>query len=81
MSDESPTDQVVEMILAGYPACVVAPRLKNLSPDARQSLLCNVCSMHCEIACNCLATANELDALLSVECPYYIDHVATCLVE
>jgi len=71
----------MEMILAGFPACVVAPRLKELASDERQSLLCNVCSMHCEIARNCLATAEEVDALLSLECPYYIDSVATCLLD
>jgi len=81
MSSKSPCDQVMEMILAGYPARVVAPRLKELSSDARQSLLCNVCSMRCEIARNCLATANEVDKLLTAECPYFLDGVPTCLTE
>jgi len=81
MSSESSADEILEMILADYPAHMVIPRLKELSADARQSLLCNVCSMRCEIARNCLATGNEVDKLLTAECPYFIDGVATCLTE
>ena len=81
MPNESPADEVMDMILADYPADMVIPRLKELSADARQSLLCNVCSMRCEIARNCLATAKEVDTLLSAECPYFIDGVPTCLTE
>ena len=81
MPDESSTDEILEMILADYPARMVIPRLKELSPDARKSLLCTVCSMRCEIARNCLETAKEVDKLLTAECPYFIDGIATCLTE
>jgi hypothetical protein len=81
MPSESPADEVMEMILAGYPARFVAPRLKDLTEKDRLSLLCSVCSMRCEIARNCLATAKEVDTLLTAECPYFLDGVPTCLVE
>lgn len=69
-----------EPILAGNPACSVGPWLNQLPRDERQNLLCTVCGKHDEIARNCLATANEVSRLLTAECPYYIDGVATRLL-
>jgi hypothetical protein len=73
--------EVYEAILGGVPASMVAPHLIQLPPGERQNLLCTVCSMHSEIARNCIATANEVQNLLTAECPYYVDGVATCLLE
>ena len=81
MSSLSPVSEVMEMILAGEPAVLVSPRLKELPADERLNLLCTVCSMHGEIARNCLNTGKELSKLLSGECPYFVDGTATCLLE
>jgi hypothetical protein len=71
----------MEMILAGDPAFLVAPQLNALPSDQRLNLLCTVCSMHHEIARNCIGTGKEVSKLLSAECLYYVDGVATCLLE
>ena len=68
------------MILAGQPAASAAMHLKQLPADDRQNLLCTVCAMHDEIARNCVLTATEVRTLLSAECPFYVDGVATCLL-
>ncbi len=81
MSSPSSVNEVMEMILAGDPELLVASRLKELPSDERLTLLCTVCSMHDEIARNCLHTAKEVRKLLSDECPYYVDGTATCLFE
>jgi hypothetical protein len=73
--------EVYEAILGGVPASIVAPHLVKLPPGERHNLLCAVCSMHSEIARNCIATAKEVRNLLTAECPYYVDGVATCLLE
>jgi len=69
---------VFEAILAGRRESEVAPMLRQLAPTVRQDLLCTVCAMREEIARNCLATAAEVNALLTIECLLYIDGTATC---
>jgi hypothetical protein len=70
---------VFEAILAGNPAGAVRPHLKQLPRDQRQELLCTVCGIHNEIASNCLQHAREVSELLTAECPFYINGIATCL--
>jgi hypothetical protein len=70
--------QVFDAILAGRREWEVAPMLRQLSPKVRQELLCTVCGMRDEIARNCLATAAEVNALLTTECPLYVQGTATC---
>ena len=76
-----PAADVFEMILAGRPALHVTACLKQLAPNERQNVLCTACAMHYEIARNCVETAVEVSKLLKAECPFYIDGVATCLIE
>jgi hypothetical protein len=81
MPSASPANEIMEMILAGDPELLVASRLKELSPDERLNLLCTVCSIHDEMARNCVATGKEVNKLLSAECPYFVNSAATCLLE
>ena len=80
MSSPSPVNEIMEMILAGDPELLVASRLKELPPKERLNLLCTVCSIHEEIARNCVATGKEASKLLSAECPYFVNGAATCLL-
>jgi hypothetical protein len=75
-----PSD-VFELILAGQPAVDVAPSLTQLPSDDRQNVLCTVCAMHDEIARNCLKTATEVSKLLTAECPFYVNGIATGLLK
>jgi hypothetical protein len=70
--------EVFDAILAGAREWEVAPMLRQLAPDDRQSLLCTVCAMRDEIARNCWSTAAEVNALLTTECPLYVRGTATC---
>ena len=72
---------VFEMVLSGQPAVVTSTYVNQLPPGARQDVLCTVCGMHDEIARNCVQTATEVSALLEVECSYYVNGVATCLLK
>jgi hypothetical protein len=67
--------------MAGHPAFEIISNLRHLPTDDRQSLLCTVCSMHHEIACNCRDHGNEVSTLLTLECPLFVDGRATCLLE
>jgi hypothetical protein len=78
MDMTEPVHRVYQAILAGTSASMVSRHLDQLSRNERQHLLCTVCAMHHEIACNCLETADELTKLLTVECPLYVNAVATC---
>ena len=71
---------VFEMVLAGQPAVYTAVRLNQLSSEHRQNVLCTACAMHDEIARNCVQTATEVSKLLTAECPFYVNGVATCLL-
>lgn len=72
---------VLEAVLAGRPAFEIEPSLQELSRDDRQTVLCTVCSIHNEIASNCLEYAHEVSALLTSHCPLYVNGIATCLLD
>jgi len=67
--------------MAGTSASVIGLDLLTLAPDDRQALLCFVCSIHNEMASNCLQHGAEVAKLLTAECPLFIDGRATCLDE
>jgi len=67
--------------MAGHPACKIIADLPHLSRDERQTLLCTVCSLHNEIACNCRDHGEEVATLLTLACPLFVDGRATCLDE
>jgi hypothetical protein len=67
--------------MSGNPAFEIISDLQHLPGDERQSLLCTVCSMHNEIACNCRDHGKEVSKLLTLECPLFVDGRATCLLE
>jgi len=67
--------------MAGHPAFEITSNLQHLPNYERQLLLCTVCSMHNEIACNCRDHGDEVSTLLTLECPLFVDGRATCLLE
>ena len=81
MGSEASLDVVLEAIMAGRPASQIEAILQELSRHDRQTLLCTVCSNHQEIASNCLQHGKEISALLTSNCPFYINGKATCLLD
>jgi hypothetical protein len=71
--------EVLDEVMAGYPADAVGLRLQLLSTDDRQALLCTVCSLHNEIASNSSDHGVEVAKLLTTHCPLYLNGQATCL--
>jgi hypothetical protein len=71
--------EVLDAIMAGYPATMVEQQLQRLSSGDRQALLCEVCSLHNEIASNCIDHGVEVSQLLTAHCPLYLNGQATCL--
>ena len=74
-------ETVVEAILAGQTPEEVLPMLEALTSYDRQAVLCTVCAMRNEIATNCTQHAAAVGALLSSQCPLFLNGVATCLLE
>jgi hypothetical protein len=79
-SNCTPTSEtVLDFILAGHPAVDTTQLFATLPIAERQSVLCSVCSIHDEIACNCRDHGSEVSKLLASECPLFVDGRATCL--
>jgi hypothetical protein len=72
-------DLALAAVLAGHPLAEVDVNLRTLSSEERQRLLCDVCSMHNEIAFTCQDRGLEILKLLTRHCPLFIDGRATCL--
>jgi len=66
--------------MSGEPPVAVIALLERLPGGERQSVLCALCEMHCEIACNSWQHGNQVCELLKMECPRFVDGVATCLL-
>jgi hypothetical protein len=81
MGSETSLDAVLEAIMAGKPASEIEPILQELSRHDRQTLLCTACSNQEEIASNCLHHGKEISALLTSNCPLYVNGKATCLLD
>ena len=78
MPESATPMQVFDLILAGSREWEIAPLLRQLTDEDRQNLLCTICAMREEIACNCRSTAAEVNALLTTECSLFIHGAPTC---
>ena len=72
-------DEVLEAVFAGESSSAITGLLQQLSGKDRQVVLCTVCALHNDIACICVQHGVEVIALLSAECPLFLDGHATCL--
>lgn len=79
MKSSSAHDQILDAVMAGTDAADVALRLARLPITERQEMLCEICAIQNEIACNCVGHGNEVLKLLTSACPLFVDGHATCL--
>jgi hypothetical protein len=69
----------MDAVMAGTPAGEIEALLKDVPSADRQTTMCEMCSLQKELASNCLEYGNEVSALLTSNCPLYVNGVATCL--
>jgi len=65
--------------MAGTPASEIEAFLQDVPSADRQTILCEMCSLQKEIASNCLQYGNDVSALLTSNCPLFVNGIATCL--
>ncbi|HLK47990.1 MAG TPA: hypothetical protein VKT49_07640 [Bryobacteraceae bacterium] len=73
--------EVLDAALAGNSAAEIGAVLEKLGAEDRQEVLCAVCSIHTEIACNSRQHGAEVAELIAQHCPLFFNGVATCLIE
>lgn len=68
----------MDAVMAGAPTGEIEALLQDVRSADRQTILCELCSLQNEIANNCLQYGNEVSALLTSNCPLYVNGKATC---
>ena len=62
-------NEIFELTFAGSPPCTVIPKLDQLAPDERQSVLCTICAMRKDIAANSESHSAEACQVLTAGVP------------
>ena len=81
LSCKTNLDGALEAVMSGKPPSELESMLQELPRHDREVLLCTACSIQEEIARNCVQHGNEISALLSASCQFYLNGKATCLLD